>query len=74
MNVRVCMTVCFCIHGTLSKREGSVQLTVDLLVLIGLDQLLWVLQILFTFLAKQATLMRRSTVNCTEPSPAVSVP
>jgi hypothetical protein len=36
--------------------------TVDLLVLTGLDQLLFILKIFFTFFTKQATLMRRSTV------------
>jgi hypothetical protein len=36
--------------------------TVDLLVLTGLDQLLFILKVLFTFLKKPATLMRRSTV------------
>jgi hypothetical protein len=35
---------------------------VDLLVLTILDQLLSILKILFTFVAEQATLMRRSTV------------
>jgi hypothetical protein len=36
--------------------------TVDLLVLTSLDQLLFLLKILFTLFTKQATLMRRSTV------------
>ncbi len=36
--------------------------TVDLLVLTSLDQLLFTLKILFTFLTKQATIMRKSTV------------
>ncbi len=36
--------------------------TVDLLVLTGLDQLLLIVKILFTFFTNQATLMRRSTV------------
>jgi len=36
--------------------------TVDLLALTSLDQLISILKILFTFVAKQATLMRRSTV------------
>jgi len=35
---------------------------VDLLVLTSLDQLIFILKILFSFLTKQATLMRRSTV------------
>jgi hypothetical protein len=36
--------------------------TVDLLVLTGLDQLIFKLNKIFTFVTKQATLMRRSTV------------
>ncbi len=36
--------------------------TVDLLVLTVLDQLLFILKMLVTFLTKQATLMRRSTM------------
>jgi hypothetical protein len=36
--------------------------TVDLLVLTSLDQLLFILKILFAFLETLATLMRRSTV------------
>jgi hypothetical protein len=36
--------------------------TVDLLVLTSLEQLLFKSKILFTFLTKQATVMRRSTV------------
>jgi hypothetical protein len=36
--------------------------TVDLLVLTSLDQLIFKLKILFAFVTKQATLMRRSTV------------
>jgi hypothetical protein len=36
--------------------------TAHLLVLTGLDQLLLILKILSTYFAKQATLMRRSTV------------
>ncbi len=36
--------------------------TVDLLVLTGLDQLIFWLKIIFPLFAKQATLMRRSTV------------
>jgi hypothetical protein len=35
---------------------------VDLLVLTSLDQLIFVLKILFTLVSKQATLMRRSAV------------
>jgi len=36
--------------------------TVDLHILASLDQLIFVLKVLFTFFTKQATLMRRSTV------------
>jgi hypothetical protein len=36
--------------------------TVDLLVLTSLDELLFILKILLTFVTKHATLMRRSTV------------
>jgi hypothetical protein len=42
--------------------RGGEALTVDLLVLTSLDQLIFILKILFSFLTKQATLMRRSTV------------
>ncbi len=44
-------------QGNLTKGEGSVQWTP-----LHLDQLLFLLKILFTFLTKQATLMRRLTV------------
>jgi hypothetical protein len=44
--------------------------TIDLLVLISLYQLLFKLKILFSFVTKQATLMRRSVVL----TPSVSVP
>ncbi len=47
-------------HGALAERERFS--TVDLLVLTSLDQLLLTLAKLFSFLTKQATLMRRSTV------------
>ena len=36
--------------------------TVDLLLLISLDQILFILKILFTLFKKQATLIRRPTV------------
>ncbi len=36
--------------------------TLDLLVLTSLDQIVYILEILFSFFIKQATLMRRSTV------------
>ncbi len=36
--------------------------TVDLLVLASLDQLLFLLEILFIFVTKQATLVRKSTM------------
>jgi hypothetical protein len=36
--------------------------TVDLLVLTSLDELIFILKIIFSFFTKQATLMRRSTV------------
>jgi hypothetical protein len=36
--------------------------TVDLLILTSLDQLIFVLKVLFTLFTKQATLTRRSTV------------
>jgi len=45
---------------------------IDLLVPTSFDQLLLILKILLTYIAKQATLMRRS--KCIEPSPSVSVP
>jgi hypothetical protein len=35
---------------------------VDLLVLPSLDQLIFIMEILFTFVIKQAALMRRSTI------------
>jgi hypothetical protein len=40
----------------------GIQSTVDLLIITNLDQLPLILQTLFTFFTKQATLMRRSTV------------
>jgi hypothetical protein len=45
---------------------------VDLLVLTSLDQLLLTLAILFTFLNK--TIYLNEEVNCSKPSPSVSVP
>jgi hypothetical protein len=45
-------------QGSLTEGEGSL----DLLVLTILDQLLFILKILFTFTTKQRTLTRRSTV------------
>jgi hypothetical protein len=46
-------------QGSLS--EGKRLGTVDLLVLTSLDQLVFILK-MFSFVTKQATLMRRSTV------------
>jgi hypothetical protein len=46
--------------------------TVYLLVLTSLDQLLFLIKILFAYVTKQAALMRRSTVLSL--SPSVSVP
>ncbi len=43
-----------CLKGRLS--------TVDLLVLTSLDQVIFIMKILFNFVTKQTTLMRRSTV------------
>ncbi len=48
-------------QGCLTEVEGRLS-TVDLLVLTSLDQLIFKLEILFSFLTKQAILMRRSTV------------
>jgi hypothetical protein len=45
---------------------------VDLLVLISLDQLLFILKVLLTSFTKQANL--NEEVNGTEPSPFVSIP
>ena len=42
-------------------QRGTIS-TVGLLVIRCLDQLLYILEILYTFLTKQVTLMRRSTV------------
>jgi hypothetical protein len=42
-------------------RRGRISI-VDLIVLTGLDQLLFILKILLTFVSKQATLMRRSII------------
>jgi hypothetical protein len=47
-------------QGSLTEREGSVRLTS--LYLTSLDQLVFILKILFTSFTKQGTLMRRSTV------------
>jgi len=55
------------------KSNGKGRLsTVDLLLIISLDRLVFVMKILFTFLQKQATSMRRSTVLSL--SPSVSIP
>jgi hypothetical protein len=55
-----------CLHyfvlGQGSLTEGGRLSTVDFLVLTSLDQLIFKLKIIFSFFAKQATLMRRSTV------------
>jgi hypothetical protein len=56
-------------QGTLTESEGIS--TVDFLVLSSSDQLILRLKILFTFVTKQVTL--NEEVNCTEPSPSVSV-
>ncbi len=47
-------------QGTFTEGESSG--TADFLVLTSSDQLLFIVKILLTFVAKQATLMRRSTV------------
>jgi hypothetical protein len=52
-------------HGNLTKR-GRLS-TVDLLVLNSLDQLLFILKILFTVIFNEE-------VNCPEPSLSVSIP
>ena len=52
-------------------RRGSLG-TVDLLVLTQLDQLIFILKILFTSFTKQETLMRRTTLH--KAFPLVSVP
>jgi hypothetical protein len=46
-------------RGPLQKGTLS---TADFLVVTNLDQLIFILKILFTFVLKQATFMRRSTV------------
>jgi len=45
---------------------------VDLLVLTSLDYLLFIWNILFTFFYKTSYLI--AEVNCTDPSPSVSIP
>ncbi len=57
-------------EGSLTER-GRLR-TVALLVLTILDQLLYKLEILFTFFTKRATLMRRLTL-MSLPRPSVSV-
>jgi hypothetical protein len=53
----------YCIDTSLRETLLNGRLsTVNLLVLACLDKLLFILKISFTFLTKQATLMRRSTV------------
>ena len=54
-------------EGTLTEREGSVQLTSFYLRV--LDQLLLIMQILYSLFTKQATVMRRSTVLVSIPCP-----
>jgi hypothetical protein len=46
--------------------------TIDLLLLTSLDQLIFMLKILFQFFYKTSYL--NEEVNCTEPSPSVSIP
>jgi len=53
------------IQGTLFRETLS---TVDFLVLIGLNQLLFILKALFVFLTKQAALIWRATVLKSSPS------
>jgi len=57
-------------QGTLSEGEGSG--TADLQVLTSLDKLIFRLKIVFTFFYKTSYL--NEEVNCTEPSPSVSIP
>jgi hypothetical protein len=57
-------------QGTFSEGEGLG--TVDLLVLTSLDQLIFIMNILFTFVTKQAKLLRGQIVLSLFPS--VSVP
>ncbi len=47
-------------QGILNEWEGSVQLTS--LLITNLDQLILILKILFTFVTKQVSLIRRTTV------------
>jgi hypothetical protein len=49
-------------HSKTYDREMGRLRTVDLLVLTSLDQLIFMLNILFTFITKLATLMKRSIV------------
>ncbi len=49
-----------------SYRKGRLS-TVDLLVLVSLNQLLSILKVLFTFFTKQPALMRRSIVQSLPP-------
>jgi hypothetical protein len=49
-----------CKQGTLT--DGGRPNTVDLLVLTSLVQLIFIFRVLITFITKQATLIRRSTV------------
>jgi hypothetical protein len=58
------------IQGTLTEEECSIRLTS--LYFLGLDQLLLMTLISFTFLYKTSYL--NEEVNCTELSPSVSVP
>jgi hypothetical protein len=59
-------------QGSLTEGEGVLLYTVDLLVLTSLDQLIFKLIILISFLFKASYL--NEEVNCTEPSPYVSIP
>ena len=56
-----CCKTFLCVSAGNTSWGGRLR-TVDLLVITCLDQLLFVLKILFTFLTNQATLMRRSTI------------
>ncbi len=67
---------CWILWAGKSYWRGRRVSTVDLLVLTSLDKLLVKLKILFTFLTKDATLMRRSTVLILPPQlvfPAVGI-
>jgi hypothetical protein len=69
MTLEASFTIVTCLSSN-PYRRGRIS-RVDLLAVTSIDKLLFILKILFAFVTKQATLIRRSTVLS---APSVSVP